>query len=277
MTDWAIIVGLNCWAMTKQAIKDLLAQTGVSVRVLYIDQGSDRETREAAERWSEKEPRLLCWFHHPCLPSLSATWNRAARFVWGQGTSTVLVVNNDVRLNPLTYTNLLCAQEREDAWFVSTVGVREADWAAVDWEGLKARWREPFQKGGPDFSCYLLTKAGHEAYPFDEGFIPAYCEDLDLHRRYMLGGDGDRIFSVNLPYLHYASQTLAGMEPDVRKKKLAAIGGSRRYYQEKWGGPVNQERYTIPFDATTDQDGVTTPELQTGATADHSTESLADA
>jgi hypothetical protein len=125
--------------------------------------------------------------------------------------------------------------------------------------------REVVSKGGPDFSCFLISKEGHEKYPFDEAFSPAYCEDLDMHRRYILGGDGDKIFSVNLPYWHvdHGSGTLKAVSAERRAKIEGQINaGSRAYYQRKWGGPVNAERYTIPFEEQSAQDGVTTPELQ---------------
>jgi hypothetical protein len=83
----------------------------------------------------------------------------------------------------------------------------------------------------------------------------------------MIDGHRDKIFSVNLPFLHFASGTLKGMAPEAREKKEAQINtGSRMYYERKWGGPVNHERWTKPFDFTTDRDGVSTPELQHGQT-----------
>jgi hypothetical protein len=64
----------------------------------------------------------------------------------------------------------------------------------------------------------------------------------------MLGGDGSRIFSVNLPYLHYASGTI-NSEPEKALAWAKRIEQSRAHYVRKWGGDVNHERFTIPFDA----------------------------
>lgn len=265
MTPWIVMPFINCWDMTEQAIQDGLAQTGLPAppQVLAIDNGSLTPTRDAIDAWAEREPRLHVWHHRPPLTSLSATWNRALDFVWGQGEKIALVVNNDVRLNPWTYHALHQAMGVTEALFVSAVGRREADmdWdtyltTLIDHTGLDSR-------GGPDFSCFLITRACHDGFPFDEGFIPAYCEDLDYHRRVMLGGYGDKIFSVNVPYLHYASGTI-NQETDPAKlaRWATRIEQSRAHYRRKWGGDVNQERWTIPFDADTDQEGVTTPELQ---------------
>jgi len=249
--------------MTEAAIADCLAQS-VPTRVLVILQGVSGSFRDRLEAIAEQEPRLLIWSHDPCLPSLSATWNRALQFVWGCGGEEALVVNNDLRIDACTVLTLKLVMAEEQALFVSAVGVTQEQYDTFQKApGITVRTMAD-QKGGPDFSCFLISRRGHWKYPFDEAFIPAFCEDLDMHRRYMLGGDGDQIFSVNLPFWHLGggSQTIKTMTPEARQQHEARIGISRKHYEAKWGGPVNQERYTIPFDAASAQDGVTTPELQ---------------
>jgi hypothetical protein len=262
---WIVMPFLNNWAQTEQAIRDCLAQTDLPSppQVLAVDNGAPNTLREAIDRWATKEPRLHVWHHRPSLPSLSATWNAALTFVWGQGGDVALVVNNDVRLHPQTYALLrevLDPSVDPEALFISAVGRRENDVLWADYFASRLRL-DTSTLGGPDFSCFLITASGHWQYPFDEGFSPAYCEDCDSHRRYMLGGDGERIYSINLPYLHYASGTI-NAEPEKVLQWSARIAQSRAHYVRKWGGDVNQERFTIPFDADTAQDGVTNPELQ---------------
>lgn len=259
--------------MTEAAVSDLLAQTGPT-RILIVNQGVDDAFRLRLEQLAEEYPdRILVWSHVPPLPSLAATWNRALRFVWETGGTEALVVNNDVRLSPWTVRMLRKALDYESAWFVSAVGVTAEQFAAVtpraDQEALPGDLFEPagphLVKGGPDFSCFMISREGHEKYPFDEAFSPAFCEDLDTHRRYMLGGDGDKIFSINLPYLHLkgGSQTLKSLSAERRAATEDRIArGSRAHYRAKWGGDVNAERYTVPFTPESAQDGVTTPELQ---------------
>lgn len=277
---WILMPALNAWAYTEPAIQDCLAQSGLPSppQILVIDTGSRLEVRRELEAWTEREPRLHAWFHRPGLPSLSATWNLGLRFVWGQGGEVALVVNNDLRLDPWTYEGLWRVQQATKALFVSAVGWDERHWMDTMFTEREAARGALLESGhgGPDFSCFLLTKAGHEAYPFDEGFIPAYCEDLDSHRRFMLGGDGHRIFSIDLPYLHYGSGTVND-DPSQLAAWATRIEQSRAYYARKWGGPVNKERYTRPFDATSDADGVTTPELQARPSAPVEKESLRDA
>lgn len=274
---WIILPAMANEELTTAALSDCLAQS-VPVRVLLIGQGLHGDWRNRLEQLAEEEPRLLNWWADPPLPSLAATWNRALQFVWEVGGTEALVVNNDVRLRPYTISKLQAALTwpKKGNLFVSAVGVTKEQFEQEDPDIIPADTDpdasipvldatfDSISKGGPDFSCFLISQAGHWKYPFDEGFIPAFCEDLDTHRRYMLGGDGERIFSINLPFHHVGagSQTLKSMTPAQRQKHEAKIAISRAHYRAKWGGDVNQERWTIPFDAASDQDGVTTPDLQ---------------
>ena len=242
---------------TETAISDCLAQS-IPCRILIVNQGVETSFRERLERIAEDSARVFLWSHEPPLPSLSATWNCALDAVWEMGATEALVVNNDVRLAPNTLDLLRCELQLQDALFVSAVGVREAQFTP----GAPALVAEDMGHGGPDFSCFLISRDCHALYRFDEHFVPAYCEDLDFHRRLLLDGKGDRIFSVNLPYLHYAAGTLNSL-PDAARARITAQveRGSRVYYAKKWGGPVNQERYREPFDEESAADHCTTPEL----------------
>jgi GT2 family glycosyltransferase len=270
---WCIMPVLGARDYTVTAIADLLAQT-LPVKILVVNQGVDDDFRDELERIAEAHPeRVFVWHHVPPLPSLAATWNRALDFVWAVGGEVALVVNNDVRVPRQLVEILAKVQRRTDALFVSAVGVREPDYQpariyTAD-EIARLTWADdegcgyPVAPGGPDFSCFLIAFACHDNYRFDEGFVPAYCEDLDYHRRVLLAGAGHRIFSVNIPYLHYASGTLKAMDPARKAAIEAAITrGSRARYQAKWGGPVNQETLVHPFGAVATADDVTTPTLQ---------------
>jgi hypothetical protein len=252
---WCLMPVRNQPERTLAALSDLLAQT-VPTQILIVAQGVDQALRELLEQTAEASAdRIFLWSCQPALPSLSAVWNRGLSMIWQTGATEALVVNNDVRLNPVTIGVLQQVRSETDALFVSAVGVQD--------ETFQATEINTTMRGGPDFSCFLITRAGHEKYRFDENFIPCFCEDLDMHRRYMLGGDGSRIFSINLPYLHYASQTLRTMDPAERETVERQIDqNARAYYARKWGGPVNQERFLVPFQSATESDEATTPYLQ---------------
>jgi len=266
MTAWILMPIAAHPEYTRAAIADCLAQT-IPTRLLLINQGVDDLFREELERIAEEaDDRIVLWHHQPPLPSLAATWNRALTFVWEAGGTEALVVNNDVRLRPDTVEILsLCLGEGRQL-FVSAVGVAPEQFdpaaplqmAIINGDGEACA----LEKGGPDFSCFLISRACHDRFQFDEGFVPAFCEDLDYHRRLMLAGEGHRIFSVNLPYLHYGSATLKTVEPDQRARIERAIEQqSRAYYQRKWGGPVNAETFVLPFHQAEDRD-ISTPALQ---------------
>lgn len=252
---WCIMPILAGPEMTEAAIGDLLAQS-VPTRLLLVNQGVDDDFRDRLERLAEQESeRIFLWNHMPPLPSLSASWNRALDFVWRTSSGepadwVALVVNNDVRLFNRTVEILAEARHLTDALFVSAVGVDEAGWKA-DRDLLNDDLQPILSgvgRGGPDFSCYLISYECHQRFRFDEAFIPAFCEDLDTHRRVMLAGAGGRMFSINLPYWHLASQTLKAVDP----AQAAAIRHtietvSRAHYAAKWGGPVNAETFRAPF------------------------------
>ena len=259
---WIIMPVMAGQTMTEAAISDCLAQS-VPIRLLVILQGVAGEFRDRIEQIAEQDSRVLVWSHDPPLPSLAATWNRALEFVWAVGGKHALVVNNDVRIHQDTVQVLSTVLVRTGSLFVSAVGVTEQQYdPQADLWNCVSPIGDPsvLLKGGPDFSCFLISKSCHNRFRFDEGYIPAFAEDLDLHRRMMLDGEGDRIFSINLPFHHIGggSQTIKSLPP----KQQQAYGKSREYHARKWGGPVNQERFTIPFGPDSDQDGVTTPELQ---------------
>lgn len=279
-TIWTIMPFVDCWEQTQQAVHDVLKQQGVETRLLLIDNGSSAETRQLVEQHTVP-PAVLVWHHDPPMSSLAATWNAALDFVWAAGGDCAWVCNNDVRLHRDTVWFLRDIQVATNALFVSAVGVTGEQFYAATVSAKRDIIHgneivfDPAARGGPDFSCYLISKECHELKRFDENFTPAYCEDLDYHRRLMLAGEGSRIFSINVPYLHVdnGSGTLKSWEPERRARFEEQVGkGSRRYYELKWGGPVNEERFLFPFEAVGDpahafidhcpQGCVTTPQLQ---------------
>lgn len=254
---------LDCPALTRVAVDDCLNQTiPGGVRLLLIDNGSQDEGRAVADVAMREHHipgirEVLAWHHDPPFPALAGVWNRALEFVWACGEDYALVVNNDVRLHRDTYAALLNAQQTCKAWFVTGVGVRadQFDPALDLWEarGTPSEARndgvkpEGFHYGGPDFSCYVITRECHRWFQFDEGFMPAYHEDNDFHRRLQLAGFGEKIFGLNVPFLHYGSGTL-NENPQLRAGWAPRFAACQEYYRKKWGGLPGSETHSIPFD-----------------------------
>jgi len=265
---WVVMPVMAHPEYTEAAISDVLAQT-LACKLLVINQGVDNAFRRRLEAIAEDSDRMLVWSHQPPLPSLAATWNRALRFVWDTGATEALVVNNDIRLAPNALYELSSTMGHTHGGVVTGVGVAAKQFTpgqavlpimltAPDVDGQGA----PMEFGGPDFSCFLISRETHEKYPFDEAFVPAYCEDLDLHRRMLLDGNGRSIFSINVPFLHHGSVTLKSADEKTRARiEQQTAAYSRAHYQRKWGGSENHELFTRPFDATSASQGRTTPEL----------------
>jgi len=257
---WVIMPVVAHRTYTDAAIASCLAQT-VPCRVLVINQGVDTPFRRALESKAEDSDRLFVWSHQPPLPSLAATWNHGLYFAWECGAAEALVVNNDVVLAPNTL-ELLCAERLRGALLVTGVSVTAQQFQP----GQLAL--QPEGHGGPDFSCFLIDAHCHGHFSFDEGFVPAYCEDVDLHRRMLLEKAGHRAYSINLPFLHHRSTTIGALDAKERAALERRVEeGARAHYRKKWGGNVNEERYVVPFDPESATDHVTTPELQEAAWA----------
>jgi hypothetical protein len=261
---WAVIPFVNGLELTQQATLDLLAQS-LPTRVLLIANGASESLVSPMRAWVEPHhPRVLLWTWNPGLPSLSGCWNTALRYVWALGGTEALVVNNDIECWRHTYELLLATLQQTGALFVSAVGVKEPqyrEWLTRDPLPIV----EMDKRGGPDYSFFLVSKEGHQRYPFNENFRPAFFEDLTNHREYMLRGDGQRIFSINIPYLHHASATIKQYTPEERQKFNRAYAAGKAYYRELWGGDVNEERFVSPFGQHEPAGGATyttTPDLQ---------------
>jgi hypothetical protein len=249
MENWVICPTIDLPEMTITAARDILGQVDVQTRVLLISNGSSDESRAKFEAFAEAcHPRVLLWSHDPPLPSLSWTWNRALQFCWEAGAEEALVLNNDVRLHPQTYSLLLQAQAKHGALLTSAVNTGEMP-EPYKWD-LDSR-------GGPDFSCFLISKECHAKYPFDNNLC--WFGDNQIHRTMWLAGDGARIGSVLVPYKHLASQTIKGADEALAAQLHARFRRDRDYYQKAWGGLPHHETYLKAFDPASAREGVGTP------------------
>lgn len=257
--SWIIMPVVDNLELTRDALVDCLAQElAPSPRVLLIDNGSSAATRRGLEALVAKSRHMaLPVWHHPPLGgapfgALNASWNFGLEFCWGQGAEEVLVVNNDVRLAPWTYALLREVMHKTEALWVSAVGVKEEEYQnyaafgpGTAREVLDLDQGGPTSRGGPDFSCFLISKACHAKYPFDENFT--YYGDNDYHRMLTLGGDADKIFSVNVPYLHYGSRTI-NRSPEVAEAYRAVFDEHKERYVRKWGGLPGEEKWERAYE-----------------------------
>lgn len=257
---------IDCLDVTNQATLDALGQLHEQADLLLIDQGSSEEGRAWGElmgvRSNVYSSRIRLWRHDPPLPSLAATWNRALDYAWDAGYADAMVWNNDIRVAPHMYAELRNVQQQLGLWFTSPVNCAQGP-VSEAWQYPLAAVHHPQMLwdrrdlGGPDFSCYLITRECHDKYRFDERFQPAYHEDGDYHRRMWLGGNGNRIAGVTLPYLHYGSATIKRSD-EAGVAFAPQFAACRARYVQKWGGEPHHERKIMP-DTNEDLDGVGTP------------------
>ncbi len=77
--------------------------------------------------------------------------------------------------------------------------------------------------------------------PFDEAFETAFCEDSDYDCR--MYAKGIRASSIDLPFLHYGSQTIKNAD-DVEARWIARQAGkNREYFKRKFGFEVGSDDY----------------------------------
>lgn len=252
-----VIPFIDCWQETHQATLDARQQLEGKADLLLIDQGSGGVAREGAEMLA-RTPSLRLWRHTPPMPSLAATWNAALDYAWELGHQDCMVWNNDIRVAPQMYAALRKVAEYHNLWFTTPVNVGTPDnsesWIKVGTMALVA----DVQLGGPDFSCFLISQECHQEYRFDERFLKAYFEDNQYVRKMWLGGDGNRIAGVTLPYLHYGSRT-SQRSPEAAAELAPFFERNKQLYAELWGGPPHHERYLREGDPTSAREGVGTP------------------
>lgn len=241
-----IFVGVP-WVKATWGLKDTiqsLCNSDVPLHLVVLGNGPDRGSamhiREFMSR-RERDPEARClvetvnWL--PGLPSLAAAWNLLLATAWSQGHTCAVLANPDILVSPHAVQRLVRTLEENDALLVTGIAVDDPERLKEPDAPLN-----PEAGGGPCYSFFTISRECHEKYPFDPLFTPCYCEDVDHHRRIMLGGEGRRIYAVDLPFWHAGSGTLNSMSPEERSRTEEAItNGARAYYARKWGGPVNEE------------------------------------
>lgn len=113
-------------------------------------------------------------------------------------------------------------------------------------EQMESHADEPFLCGIRDFRLFGQNARLVETVGFwDENFAPMYCEDSDLVRRITVSGTAHYLM---LPgdTGHVGSATI--QEARYGLRNIRTYNSNRAYYRAKWGGDINAETFTTPFD-----------------------------
>lgn len=236
-----IIPFRNLWdAYTRPALSDVIRQKEVETAPILLDNLSDLNQARKAVAWTFAMDGRSDYIRMP--GTVDALWNAGLDYAFnGLETDVAAVINNDVRLNPDVLATLYHALRKSDALFLSAVGVRDESWKQGVGSTLDSLLS---MRGGPDYSCFLITRRCWDDFPFDEKL--SYCGDLDHHRRLMLAGHGKRIFGISIPYWHIGSATIKQSEQELQAHHNRNAR-HLEYYAEKWGGGPNEERWLVPF------------------------------
>jgi hypothetical protein len=167
--------------------------------------------------------------HEPGVErSVAGAWNHGCRHALEWGADRLLIVANDVLVEPDCLDTLLRFEQPGVAL----------------WSGINTRDRQAIDPAlvtdGADFSCFMLpprTLAEHGW--FDEEFRPAYFEDNDYYARVVLGGDECRVLHAARFY-HSGSQTIR-LEPEAAHHVHHWWATNEARFRAKWGvaSPAN--------------------------------------
>lgn len=163
---------------------------------------------------------------------VAASWNEGARQALGDGAERLLILANDVFVEPDAVDALL-------AFGSSDAHRNVAVWSGVPINHCPDSSRENVSDGC-DFSCCMVraeTLARHGW--FDENFWPAYFEDNDYYARVVLGGDQCAVVHA-ARHVHRTSQTIEH-DPEVRFNVRNWFSWNKEYFCRKWGvgAPLN--------------------------------------
>jgi GT2 family glycosyltransferase len=221
-----VIVARNSLALTKRAVKSVLAQD-VTCSLLVVNNASTDGTGP----WLRTKEFAFGEFSEQ--RSLAACWNCALGTFWFMGFERALVLNNDVELAPYTARYLSSCLDNPDYWqgFVTGIGVSDPKQTKTEEEA--STWSYHIRPH-PDFSCFMISREVTDKVGwFDEDYFPAYAEDADYHVR--MHRAGIKAVSVDLPFLHYSAGTLKNASPAEQARIRRGADSNRERFRARYG------------------------------------------
>jgi GT2 family glycosyltransferase len=225
-----VVVSRNNLHLTRKTIASAHAQD-MPVDIILVDNASSDGTVQWA---TTKNYVSLIAFQEQ--RSLAACWNYALRQVFKQS-SHALMLNNDVEVQPCTYTYLL----QHGGPFVTCVSVDKPEQLIPPMPG--STWGE---RPHPDFSCFLIRKECFERMGgFREDCFPAYVEDCFAH--VAMHRAGIRAVCIDLPFLHHGAGTIKHADPVERRIIEKGADENRQRFKREYGCLPGTKEYELLF------------------------------
>lgn len=237
MTNYIVVPTYNCFDKLLRCLESCLKQS-IETHTWILNNGSNMsQLREFMYQADKLKPNWSITSHYPNFQSISAAWNYALTHLFHNfHMQRVLVINNDVQLQPETYERLLRHAESHNKSFVTGISVDDPN----------PQMGDDVESPHPDFSCFLISRECFRAVgEFDIHFAPAYREDQDYHWR-MRNADIEAV-KINVPFFHDRSSTTRD-NPEMAELVAQWDQFRKDYYIEKWGALWPSEKYRIPFD-----------------------------
>jgi len=189
-------------------------------------------TKPLYDYWIENDKNIV-----------SRAWNMGIKKALEEGFDYVLVTNLDVTAYPSTVDELVKQAEKSD-----DKTVMWSPWCENRQVGSDSRVHKVVEKDMYDNYAFFLVdkKLFSMVGEFDEKFIPAYCEDIDMQWRIQLEGL-KHLCCPKARFIHHGHVTTY----HHRDRKWAVANLSERYssgayMHEKWGS-IRGEKYMAPF------------------------------
>ena len=222
-----LMITHNALELTNRTVKSIQRQD-IPVELFVIDNCSTDQTVEYLEGLGI--PMLAC----EVSMGVSSAWNYGLTNFFGLGYDHVLVVNNDIEIQPWFYRRLL----EDGGPFVTGVGVD--DKGQLDHADSDPHSSDPH----PHFSAFLIHREVWEKVGmFDENMV-LYGSDCDYHVR--MHNAGIKAYTTGVPFFHAGSGTIKS-NPEEASAIHQRANLDRAAFKAKWGCEIGTPDYYALF------------------------------
>ena len=178
--------------------------------------------------------------HEPSITSIedgrqpqgvAKAWNDGIKKAAEFDCDYVIVINTDIVFKSNMIDQLVKGAESYND------GVMWTGAEYADHRGLEEAPEEDYVAEHPHFSCFMVKPDFFKhAGTFDENFLPAYCEDGDMHARLALANKKAYVFGA-ARFFHFGSRTIKS-DQQLWIANGQSFPKNQTYFLQKWGHPV---------------------------------------